>query len=152
MSFHKRAGAAALKRTLVCRAALALSAAAPLSAFAAEDAASVPAPVTQELAPTVVRANANPAPFARNTPAVVQSVTADQLADRNVVTAEDAVKYQPNVMVPPLHWRPQLHLRRPRLQRDPKRTRSAVCRRHPALEPAWLQLQLPAALVHGRAG
>ncbi|MEV8472770.1 TonB-dependent receptor [Ralstonia sp. UNC404CL21Col] len=99
MSFHKRTGAAAPKRTLVCRAALALSAAAPLSAFAADDAASVPPPVTQELAPTVVRANANPAPFARNTPAVVQSVTADQLADRNVVTTEDAVKYQPNVMV-----------------------------------------------------
>ncbi|MDF6879021.1 hypothetical protein NLQ90_23260, partial [Escherichia coli] len=70
MSFHKRTGAAAPKRTLVCRAALALSAAAPLSAFAADDAASVPPPVTQELAPTVVRANANPAPFARNTPAV----------------------------------------------------------------------------------
>ena len=55
MSFHKRTGAAAPKRTLVCRAALALSAAAPLSAFAADDAASVPPPVTQELAPTVVR-------------------------------------------------------------------------------------------------
>ncbi|MFX7764102.1 Plug domain-containing protein, partial [Acinetobacter baumannii] len=52
-----------------------------------------------ELAPTVVRANAAPAPFARNTPAVVQTVTADQLADRNVVTTEDAVQYQPTVMV-----------------------------------------------------
>ncbi|MFX8126022.1 Plug domain-containing protein, partial [Acinetobacter baumannii] len=74
-------------------------AAAPLSIFAAEDAAQAPELVAQELAPTVVRANAAPAPFARNTPAVVQTVTADQLADRNVVTTEDAVKYQPNVMV-----------------------------------------------------
>ncbi|ANH35562.1 TonB-dependent receptor (plasmid) [Ralstonia solanacearum] len=89
-------------RTPVCRAVLALAAAAPLSAFAAVDADAVgaaPAFVAQELAPTVAHAGTASAPFARNTPAVVQTVTADQLADRNLVTAEDALKYQPNVMV-----------------------------------------------------
>ena len=55
MSSHKRIAAARPRRTLACRAALALSAAAPLSAFATDEA--TPAPATQELAPTVVRAS-----------------------------------------------------------------------------------------------
>lgn len=102
MSPLQRATAAMPLRTPVCRAVLALAAAAPLSAFAAVDADAVgaaPAFVAQELAPTVAHAGTASAPFARNTPAVVQTVTADQLADRNLVTAEDALKYQPNVMV-----------------------------------------------------
>lgn len=104
MSPLQRATAAMPLRTPVCRAVLALAAAAPLSAFAAVDAdadavGAAPAFVAQELAPTVAHAGTASAPFARNTPAVVQTVTADQLADRNLVTTEDALKYQPNVMV-----------------------------------------------------
>ncbi|UCF24826.1 MAG: TonB-dependent receptor [Ralstonia sp.] len=100
MLLSKRAAAALPKRTLVCRAVLVLStlgAATPHHAFAADESASAPA--IHELAATEVHATIAPPPFARDTPAVVQTVTADQLADRNIVTTEDAVKYQPNVMV-----------------------------------------------------
>lgn len=57
-------------RAPVCRAVLALAAAAPLSAFAAVDAdagEAAPAAVVQELAPTVAYAGTASAPFARNT-------------------------------------------------------------------------------------
>ncbi len=73
MSPLQRATAAMPLRTPVCRAVLALAAAAPLSAFAAVDAdadavGAAPAFVAQELAPTVAHAGTASAPFARNTP------------------------------------------------------------------------------------
>lgn len=96
MSFHERTETTTPKRMLVYRIALTLSTTAPLSAFSTEGAAFVPAPIAQELAPAVVCATANPTPFACNTPAVVQSVTAGRLVDRNAIAAKNAAKYQPN--------------------------------------------------------
>ncbi|MHA6891150.1 hypothetical protein [Ralstonia pseudosolanacearum] len=79
---------------------LALAAAAPLSAFAAVDAdagEAAPAAVVQELAPTVAYAGTVSAPFARNTPAVVQRT--DGGSDHPQLLARDRHVY--------LSWRTQ---------------------------------------------
>ena len=126
----------------------AADAAAPASAVAIAP----PAPVAGETL-SAVSVTAQRQPVDPDTPAVVTSITREQIESHTNVTTEDALKYAPNLMVRKRYIGDRNSVFAGRDFNELQSARgNRLRRRRAAVEPARLKLRVSAALVADSAG